>query len=128
MVLVLIKNQNKTKADDTEVVNGGKHKHKFYITNFDVICCTTKCFFLKLCLIIPKEIIFYHMYAYDKQHLNSSILSPAQNGCHDILSWFIIEMANVLHLMGNASELDKLIQSFGKSIMIKKISILNFLF
>lgn len=67
------------------------------------------------------------MSAYDKQHLNSSILSPAQNGC-DILSWFIIEMANVLHLMGNASELDKLIQSFGKSIMIKKISILNFLF
>lgn len=29
---------------------------------------------------------------------------------------FIIEMANALHLMGNASELDKLIQSFGKSI------------
>lgn len=25
-------------------------------------------------------------------------------------------MANALHLMGNASELDKLIQSFGKSI------------
>lgn len=68
------------------------------------------------------------MYAYDKQHLNSSILSPAQNECHDILSWFIIEMADELHLMGNASELDKLIQSFGKSIMIKKISILNFLF
>lgn len=37
-------------------------------------------------------------------------------------------MANVLHLMGNASELDKLIQSFGKSIMIKKISVLNFPF
>lgn len=128
MVLVLIKNQNKIKADDTEVVNGGKHKHKFYITNSMSYAVQLNGFFFKLCLIIPKEIIFYPMYAYDKQHLNSSILSPAQNGCHDILSWFIIEMANVLHLMGNASELDKLIQSFGKSIMIKKIFILNFLF
>lgn len=68
--------------------------------------------------IIPKETIFYHMYAY-KQHLNSTILSPADNGCHEYLVLiYIIEMANVLHLMGNASELDKLIQSFGKSIMI----------
>lgn len=56
------------------------------------------------------------MYAY-KLHLNSTILSPVHNGCVD----FIIEMANALHLMGNASELDKLIQSFGKSIMVKKI-------
>lgn len=53
------------------------------------------------------------MFAY-KQHLNSTILSQVHrpNGCLD----FIIEMANALHLMGNASELDKLIQSFGKSI------------
>lgn len=61
--------------------------------------------------ILPKETVFHHMYAY-KQHLNSTILSPVHNGCLD----FIIEMANALHLMGNASELDKLIQSFGKSI------------
>lgn len=51
------------------------------------------------------------MYAY-KQHLNFTILSQVHNGCLD----FIIEMANALHLMGNASELDKLIQSFGKFI------------
>lgn len=75
--------------------------------NLDVTGCTTNAVFFYYVHVTKRNNISSY-----KQHLNSTILSQVHNGCLD----FIIEMANALHLMGNASELDKLIQSFGKSI------------